>query len=90
LRVSPHRNLRLQGLRSHQPTSAFPPDEAPTLRQAEMDVSLSQKVMLFFWGGGLVWFSIPQLYHPFYGLELNGSTMQFGLLLLSTNSHDEP
>lgn len=55
MRVSPHRNLRLQGLRSHQPTSAFPPDEAPTLRQAEMDVSLSQKVMLFFGGGaGLV------------------------------------
>lgn len=66
-------------------------EEASGLRLAEMDVSLSQKVMLWWWWGGEpVWFSIPQLYRPFYGLELNGSTAQFSLLLLSTNSHDEP
>lgn len=55
---------------------------------AEADVSLSQKVMGFFFGFVLV--LSPQLYHPFYGPELNGSTMQFALLLLSTNSHHEP
>lgn len=56
-------------------------EEASGLRPAEMDVSLSQKVMLWWGGGGgePVWFSIPQLYRPFYGLELNGSTTQFAL-----------
>lgn len=56
-------------------------------RMAEADVSLSQKVMCFF---GFVLVLSPQLYHPFYGLELNGSTMQFALLKLSANSHQEP
>lgn len=65
-------------------------EEASGLRLAEMDVNLSQKVMLWWGGREPVWFSIPQLYRPFYGLELNGSTTQFALLLLSTNSHDEP
>lgn len=41
-------------------------------------------------GGGFVLVLSPRLYHPFYGLQLNGSTRQFALLLLSTNSHHEP
>lgn len=54
---------------------------------AEADVSLLQKVTFF---GGFVLVLSLQLYHPFYGLELNGSTMQFALLRLGTNSHHEP
>lgn len=55
-------------------------------RMAEANASLSSKVSFF----GFVLLSILQLYRPFYGLEFNGSTMQFALLLFSANSRDEP
>lgn len=78
--------MRFPGLRSHLPPSTSSV-KVSSLRMAVTNVSLSQKVTFL---EGFVLVLSAWLYHPFYRLELNSSTMQFALLLLSTNSHHKP
>lgn len=84
-RVKPELEFEGASLRSHLLPWA-PSMKVFSLSVAEADPSLSQKVMCFWFCFGFK----PSALSSILWARVNDSTMQFALLLLSSNGHQEP